>query len=308
MSHHTTINTTAHPDTLYDAIVDGLENAGIDNYEINDGHTRREWTAALRWCAGRIDMERGQARGWEITQDASIWASLIEAGELTPWAETPADPPRIAVEPPAAPDPASGMAGPETAAEGLCRCGLAAEVEQLRARVAELQQADLLIAHLVTTAHQWHAAYEAETSPTALADSPAYRQARVALSDAVYRLINAGRLPEHQCGPLSATPPEPAAALGDLGVTCREVDPGSGPVEIVLSRTGDQCPSRDETTPAPPQQAVSERTLAEIIEARIRADERARIAAAWRHGVVLSGPAMHVRASNPTTTTGDDHG
>ena len=128
MSHHTTINTTAHPDTLYDAIVDGLENAGIDNYEINDGHTRREWTAALRWCAGRIDMERGQARGWEITQDASIWASLIEAGELTPWAETPADPPRIAVEPPAAPDPASGMGaaapGPETAAEGLCRCGL----------------------------------------------------------------------------------------------------------------------------------------------------------------------------------------
>src|SRR5690554_1825290 len=94
---------------------------------LNDGHTRREWTAALRWCAGRIDMERGQARGWEITQDASIWASLIEAGELTPWAETPADPPRIAVEPPAAPDPASvGAAapGPETAAEGLCRCGL----------------------------------------------------------------------------------------------------------------------------------------------------------------------------------------
>src|SRR5690554_574354 len=67
MSHHTTINTTAHPDDL--------------------GHTRREWTAALRWCVGRIDMERGQARGWEITQDASIWASLIEAGELTPWAE-----------------------------------------------------------------------------------------------------------------------------------------------------------------------------------------------------------------------------
>ena len=42
--------------------------------------------------------------------------------------ETPADPPRIAVEPPAAPDPASGMGavapGRETAAEGLCRCGL----------------------------------------------------------------------------------------------------------------------------------------------------------------------------------------
>src|SRR5690554_790199 len=95
------------------------------------------------------------------------------------------------------------------------------ELERLRARVAELEQPDPLIAHLVTTAHQWHAAYEAETSPTALADSPAYRQARVALSDAVYRLINAGRLPEHQCGPLSATPPEPAAALGDLGVTCR---------------------------------------------------------------------------------------
>lgn len=30
-----------------------------------------------------------------------------------------------------------------------------------------------------------------------------------------------------------------AAALADLGVTCREVDPGSGPVEIVLSRTGE---------------------------------------------------------------------
>lgn len=68
---------------------------------------RRVWAAALRWAANCAAKPFGQVQDGDLdSTDLRQMAGRIEAGTLTPWAETPADPPRIAVEPPAAPDPA----------------------------------------------------------------------------------------------------------------------------------------------------------------------------------------------------------
>lgn len=84
---------------------------------------RRVWAAALQYAAGRIDMELGQDRGWEVYEAVSVWASQIESGALSPWAqEAPVDRSHLAAAGPNAADPPSGTPA--------ARCGWCGRVDE----------------------------------------------------------------------------------------------------------------------------------------------------------------------------------